>query len=115
MFAFCGSASDSSRPQRPRDLAKRYGAIIPGSPGSLPNIGKLPTIAGWQPALPRSQEPSLSRLFDFPREEPAKIGEPVQVTQGLDVEIYVVVYQSCDTALSAAAGRARVIQCSRSD
>ena len=71
-------------------------------------VGKLPTIAGWQPALPSQycfgETPKPTRetralpgiaaidLLDFAGQQPAKIGQAVEIAENFDVEILVVVY-----------------------
>ena len=64
-------------------------------------VGRLPTIAGWQPALPRQDcfgetraLPGITaiRLLDFSGQEPAEIGQAVEIAENFDVEILVVVY-----------------------
>jgi hypothetical protein len=71
-------------------------------------VGKLPTIAGWQPALPSQncfgETPKPTRetralpgiaaidLLDFAGQQPAKIGQAVEIAENFDVEILIVVY-----------------------
>src|SRR6266550_1478938 len=108
------------------NLVKYCGAIIPGS-ARVSRVGESVSLSRTflkiVSARRRNQHArtralpgvSIARLFDLSGQQPAQIGQAIEVAQDLDVEGLVVVDQRGDATLGAAAGGARVIKRGRSD